>query len=257
MGLRIVDGEVIVDHAESDHLNTGIIGNPTQLQLRGLAIHCVFQRKHNSAKAARDRDTKVLGDNCPLIYALKGKDGLTVSRSSIKALNSNIPTLLDIIAGKIAGDVDVILPMPSSSDLANILARRLAKRGGLDFRSDVLVKASNLAASARAKSLTTPGNRTLSYKTANRLKAAIRALHASHSAPYSAKDVRTDLRQYFDPLRLAPNAPKFPAGTRLLLVDDLLATGETLMAAQNVIVATGLAAASNAVTWFGPVRELS
>ena len=254
MGLKIVDGEVIVDHHENAHLNTGINGNPTEIPFRGMTVHCVFQRLFHSAKEARDRHTRSLGDNCPLIYALKGKDGLSVSITSIKLLNASIPVLVDTISAKVFDKVDVVVPMPSSSDLAKILARRIARRNSLVMRTDLLVKSSNLQASVRAKALTAPGNRALSYGEANELKVIVRNLHRTAAAPYAAKEVKTRFRKYFDPLKLSPAVEQYPEGTRFLLVDDLMATGETLLAAQELLTGAGGAEALHAVTWFSPVR---
>ncbi len=259
VGLRILDGEVIVDHAENDHLNTGTDGNPVELPFRGMTVHSAFERRRISAKMARNRTAKLQGDNCPLIYALKGLDDLTVSHTSIKRLNDSIPVVLDVIGAKVLHQIDVIVPMPSSSGLAVMLARRLWRRmalqSGSQLRTDVLVKSTNLQASARAKGLTAPGNNAIAYGEANELKAIIRTLHATFAAPYAAKEVKTRFRKYFDPLQLAPNVQPFAAGTRLLLVDDLMATGETLVAATELLTAHGTCIVQHAVTWFSPLGE--
>jgi len=259
VGLRIVDGEVIVDHAENDHLNTGTEGNPIELSFRGMTVHSVFGRRRISAKMARNRTAKLQGDNCPLIYALKGLDELTVLRTSVKRLNDSIPVILDVIEAKVLHQIDVIVPMPSSSGLALILARRLwrrmASQNGTQLRTDIIVKSTNLQASARAKGLTAPNNKALAYKEANELKAIIRTLHATSAAPYAAKEVKTRFRKYFDPLQLAQGIAPVAAGTRFLLVDDLMATGETLVAAIGLLTAGGTCTVDHAVTWFSPLGE--
>lgn len=259
VGLRIVDGEVIVDHAENDHLNTGTEGNPVESLFRGLTVHSVFERRRISAKMARNRIAKLQGDNCPLIYALKGLDDLTVSHTSIKRLNDSIPAILDLIGPKVLHEVDVIVPMPSSSGLALMLARRLLRRMALpnsaQLRTDILIKSTNLQASARAKGLTAPNNKALPYKDANELKAILRTLHTAFAAPYAAKEVKTKFRKYFDPLQLAQGLTPIAAGTRFLLVDDLMATGETLVAATELLTAGGSCTVQHAVTWFSPLGE--
>jgi len=75
LGLRVENNVVVVDHAMNEHLLTTAEGNPSEDTVEELRVISVFQRRFNSAKLARKRDEKVIGDNCPLIYALKGKDG--------------------------------------------------------------------------------------------------------------------------------------------------------------------------------------
>ncbi|CAN7610531.1 hypothetical protein [Devosia sp. LjRoot3] len=255
MGLVVIDGEVIVDHGVSDHLNTAIEGNPTQVNLRGMTVHCTFQRRYLSAKTAKGVDDRVPGDNCPLIYALKGADGLRVSHSSIRALNAHAPTILAAISEVLAGQIDAIVPMPSSSALARILAKRLARMTGISVQEGIFLKSNNAQAMIRAQTLTTSGNKTLSYAQVQELRPLLRWMHRNADLPYAAKNIKTRLRGFFDPLQLAPGFAPQMQSARYLLVDDLLATGETLVAARSLITAHNLGSVDRAVAWFGPVRE--
>lgn len=255
MGLVVIDGEVIVDHGVSDHLNTAIEGNPTKVNLRGMTVHCAFQRKYLSAKKAKGVDDRLPGDNCPLIYALKGADGLRVSHSSIRALNAHAPTILAAISEMLAGQIDAIVPMPSSSALARILAKRLARLTGISVQEGLFVKSSNAQAMLRAKALTANGNKTLRYAQVRELKPLLRKMERNPDQPYAVKNIKTSLRGFFDPIQLAPAFAPQMASVRYLLVDDLLATGETLVAARSLITAHNLGSVDRAVTWFGPVRE--
>ncbi|TCR76686.1 hypothetical protein [Rhizobium sp. BK376] len=148
MGLRIEGNVVIVDHDITEHLATTAEGNPTRDDLDDFTVFSVFQRKRTSAKQARQRETRVLGDNCPLIYALKQRDGLSVGLSSIKLLNAHIPTILDAVVGHLEGQFDSIVPMPSSSPLALILAKRLSRLSKRPYFKGVFLKATNAQASA-------------------------------------------------------------------------------------------------------------
>lgn len=256
MGLTVIDGEVIVDHSVTDHLNTTGQGNPTQVNLRGMTVHCTFQRRYRSAKTARGVDERVPGDNCPLIYALKGKDDLRVSHSSIRALNAHAPTILAAISDLLSGQIDIIVPMPSSSALALILAKRLSRLTGVAVQEGIFVKSSNTQAMIRAQDLSAKGNKTLSYSQVREMRPLLRWMARNGDQAYAAKNIKTGLRGFFDPIQLAPGFVPQIKDDRFLLVDDLLATGETLVAARSLITVHNLGSVERAVTWFGPVREL-
>lgn len=257
MGLRIVGREVIVDHAVSANLNTGVDGNPTHVIISGLTVHCVFQRKRQSAKNGRDRDSRMIGDNCPLIYALKGLDDLSVSIGSIKRLNLSIPLILTSIAQAIVGQVDVIVPMPSSSPLALMLAKRLARFTGVPVENTIFVKSTNFQALRRADAMTAQGVMHLDYKEERQVKEVIKGLRKNLHEGFLSKNVGTPLRKHFDPLQITPGYLRPAADTRFLLVDDLLSTGETLCAAKALLNAEGFSEVSKGVTWFGPVKKPS
>ncbi len=71
MGLIIKELCVIVDHDCPEWLITQPEGNPTIDYTNGLKIYAIFKRQFLSGKRRRNRKQRQLGDNCPLIYALK------------------------------------------------------------------------------------------------------------------------------------------------------------------------------------------
>lgn len=260
MGLRIdnATNEVIVDHAVQEHLHTTDSGNPVRgAVVGGMHVDSIFRRKKASGKMQRDRSTRFLGDNCPLIYALKQKEGLWVSRSSIKALNVYMPQIVSDVCIPLNGQVTCIVTIPSQYPLVEILAKRISKHLGVPVLSGVLRKSTFLQASRRAEALL--GNRGalaaagLSRRDETRLRNVMKEGMRQAAAPYSSKDVKTHLRQHFDPLRLAGGGALPSPHDRVLLVDDLLATGETLLAAAALLQARGIGHVYRAVTWFSKV----
>ncbi|MBL1804852.1 hypothetical protein ELE38_31540, partial [Klebsiella pneumoniae] len=84
MGLNLQGYHVTIDHSHRHWLITTPEGNPTRERVGNLTIYSMFRRQKAPASLNRDRKQRKLGDNCPLIYALKGKEGLTTDFSSIK-----------------------------------------------------------------------------------------------------------------------------------------------------------------------------
>ncbi len=85
MGFRVDEKRIV--HLEPDTNEFGdtrIEKNPTSTQTHcaqyPLIVHSLILRR------AGKRTNKAIGDNCPLIYALKGRDGLSVTYSSVKPM---------------------------------------------------------------------------------------------------------------------------------------------------------------------------
>lgn len=95
MGLVVQGNVVKVDHYNKEWLKTRPQGNPTKEEIDGLAVYSLFKRLLASAKSRR-KHRKIPGDNCPIIYALKGKDNLTTDISSIKKLRSSYDEIVRV-----------------------------------------------------------------------------------------------------------------------------------------------------------------
>lgn len=250
LGLLVSDNVVIVDHGVNEHMLTGVSGNPTEDRIDDLPVFSVFKRLFNSAKQSRDREQKLQGDNCPLIYALKGKDELAVRFSSIKSLNESIPAILSSITTQIDRHFDVILSMPSSSRLADILAKRISRMTGRPHIQNTFAKATNAQAMAHIADIRDSNPKNLSKKDASTLRNVLKVLRERPEELYTAKDVKTSVRKYFLPLVVAQLPSTFDDKTRVLLVDDLLSTGGTLICAHRLLVDSGVTSPHLCVTWF-------
>ena len=98
MGFKVIDNLVIVDHS----INHYAITTPTKkrspciytkknIDSLNLSIYSIFYR------SVIDRKLHKLGDNCPLLYALKGKQNLVVTKDSMKELKVPFYQILEIL----------------------------------------------------------------------------------------------------------------------------------------------------------------
>lgn len=248
---------VVVDHDVKEHLETTISGNPTKDWVGDLPVYGIFQRKLHSQKLARGRQSRVLGDNCPLIYALKGKDDLIVEFSSIKSLNESIPTIIQAVIDDLEGDFDAVVAMPSSSPLAAILAKRFSRASRKPLFCNMFSKATNAVAMATVAETLLHNPRALPKDDAVHVRNALKYLKTIDQEPYAAKNIKTQIRKYFTPLAINAVPAQFGPSARLLLIDDLLATGETLRAAHTFIGGLGMQGQHVAATWFSRVGKPS
>ena len=80
---------VTVDHSHNNFSVTTTEGNPTTAIFNGLSVTSILQR----TKGKRDKDS--LGDNSPMLYALKGIGDLSTTYSSVASLLPNCFNILD------------------------------------------------------------------------------------------------------------------------------------------------------------------
>jgi hypothetical protein len=229
MGLNINGDVVDVDHTHNQLLNTGRHGNPVVQYVppgKGeLVVYATFQRHKAPRSLARDRDNRSRGDNCHLLYALKGKDGLRTSFGAIRRLMLNFDAIVEDMVDQ-SGTYDAVIPMPSGHSISRQYAERLARRYGCNVHLGLFEKISKAFARQllEQSQLKSPDKRRI----ASRL--------GKDDGDFSLKDIPTGYREHFPPVTLRREL--LPAGcTRFLLADDLLSTGTTLLAARRQILA--------------------
>jgi hypothetical protein len=227
LGFYIQDNRVFVDHGIKDFGDTTDTHNPTSdvtpCTDYPMRVNSVFLRKHH-------RKDKAAGDNCPLIYALKKKRDLSVVYSGIKPLVHPLNSILSKFwtdCDQRGVSFDAVIPMPSSHKIAAILANRVALMRQVSVLADIFQKASS--ADIRA---IIDGNQDIPREAILNI---VRAINISNETgrSFSLSDVNTEYRRYIDPVKLQ----KLPAVNSILLVDDLFASGKTLIAAKNALFA--------------------
>ena len=253
MGLRLDGSTVVVDHAVKDHLYTGTYSNPSKYTVGDVDVISVYRRKKSSGVERRDRLAKRTGDNCPLIYALKRVDGLDVKVGSIKKLLEYMPAILDEVVEKLPKDFTHIVTIPSSHQLARILAKRIALRMNIPILDGLLEKSTCFEATMRADTLLKKSPKSVPREIEVALRNTVKNVRKTAKLPYSSKFTPVHIRNHFDPLKISPRATGFTEEAKVLLIDDLLASGETLVAANHLLKCLGLKANCQAVTWFGSV----
>lgn len=140
VGLNLQGYHVTIDHSHRHWLITTPEGNPTRERVGNLTIYSMFRRQKAPASLNRDRKQRKLGDNCPLIYALKGKEGLTTDFSSIKALSQSFNAILEAIAQAEPDGYDLIVSMPSAHNISHIVGKRFSRYFNAPHFKDLLRK---------------------------------------------------------------------------------------------------------------------
>ncbi len=224
MGLVVENHLVTVDHSVKEHLVTTVDGNPKISTTEcGLRVVSVFTRIKASAKGRRGRQQ--VGDNCHMLYALKRKDGLVTNLASVRLLAESGHQILSLIAEQMSADI--VVYMPSGYSLSKIMAKRCAGVFTAQLVSGVFRKTTKLEAYEMLRradlngDISTTEKQSLDY----RLK---------KSDGFSLKNIPVSYRHLFTPLCLDPG---FRGGIhgKVVLVDDLLASGRTLSVAANLI----------------------
>lgn len=220
-------GSVVVDHSTIDFGDTRIEKNPTSSKTlcrsNPLLVSSVIIR-HGSKRR------RVVGDNCPFIYGLKKKQNLFVGYNAMKTLLPAIDGILGKYASNKNGNnvsFDLIIPMPSSHSISSILARRVQRH----FPN------SKLFTTAFRKSTSDDIEQQLDQNSFNH-GARLNIMNAVNKAKesgeaFSLSDVKMDFRNLIAPLTQEQALPEV---NNILIVDDLFASGQTLVTAKNRIM---------------------
>jgi len=242
LGLVIEGNLVRVDHSVKEHLITNVEGNPKVSKTKcGLHVTSLFTRLKTSGKARRDRNH--IGDNCHMLYALKQKDGLVTDMRSIRLLIESGRQILASIAGQI--QADSVVYMPSGYAVSNIIGKRCARALGAQMFDGVFRKTSKLS----AYEMLDRADRNGDISTIDKKMLLFRL---RKSEVFSLKDIPIPFRGIFTPLHVHPGFTGDIHG-RVLLVDDLLASGQTLSVAAGLIRQMPNVAAVAAVCLFSDV----
>ena len=229
MGFEVKDdGFVMVNHDHNRFGNTDINGNPTKAQSScGLTVHSVFKRLPHKSKAPK---SELRGDNCPLIYALKGADGLYTEVTEVKKLIPPGKQILDTFISDKSEGYDLILPMPSNHSISLILARRVHK---------LLPKSSIIVTGLRKATVRQVFQQLKDNDLGHNANAAISKQlkkmeqDVGLDGLFSIKNIPTRYRRDLSPVVLTDALPD--VASRILLVDDLFSTGSTLFGARNLL----------------------
>lgn len=222
MGIDVTaDGKVAFNDAHQNLLSTDVSRNPTRATKHGLVVQSVFQRR-------RSRDQK--NDGNPLIYALKGKYGYTISRNEVRKFLAHFYAILEKCLAE--ADYDVIIPLPSSHPLNEIIARRVQRMlPEAELRSDCFEK-KTVSQVVTEIDPTAMGSKKVR-------QAAKQLIHDLGEMPanrlFAMKNVNNHkLREHINPLSIVGNLDGYP-NARVLLVDDLLSSGATMVGAHNLL----------------------
>lgn len=199
-------------------------------------VACIFRR----VKSRYDGD-----DGNPLVYAMKRKFGYKIGRSCLDEIEERID---QILPNAIAGFTPhIIVPIPSSAYLVTLFARRVA---ALRPNSQILVC---LAKNSVGRALATLPQ---VEEVPTRLQGDLKTLRnrwqkAPQGSHVEMKGVPTALREYVQSV-YGTNAVAGCAGKSVLIVEDSITTGTTVVSAHAAIMAAG-AVEARVVSLFSPL----
>ena len=214
---------VSINDQHENGVDTSVQGNPTRGRLKAVPLIHVFRR---NLKGRRQDD-----DGNPLIHALKGRRGFTITLFWEQQLMTRARHIL----GKVAEDLrgfDQCMPMPSSSPFCARFAAEVAQVAGAPLLPPTFLRKKRVGEVLQELAANPP-----------RLRPALKGpftsqLHAwqglDANADYQAKDVPLNLRYLVSPFALQGASPDI-TGQRILIVDDLFATGSSMLAVREIL----------------------
>lgn len=225
MGIDVTSSKVVTYNAGHERLvNTGTKNNPTIYRLSFCSVVCVFQRR---------KSKDVPGDGNPLIYALKGKHGYQITIHEIAKFLSNFYAIL--CASLANKSFDIVVPLPSAYAVTGVLAKRVSRHLNGAQILDRLIEKRTVGEVLAELINDPPAIDSIHRRELGALKASLKKQPAKGRL-FSMKDVDVKIRAYINPLKIVPSeAIKTTEPLRILLVDDLLATGSTMNAAAALL----------------------
>lgn len=215
-----------VDHSHNDFAVTTVDGNPITANYQGLSVTSIFKRTMN-------RRRKGVGDNSPILYAFKGMHGLRTQYGTVASLTANFYQILDKFLEQRGEGWDLIIPVPSSHQIANIVAKRVMREvSGATLEVSALRKVSAGQVKSQVRGLQIKSkdksqlgqyvNRFIKYNGVN--------------VDFQMKSI-TDpkLRKHINPVSFGSLNARTPP-MRVLLVDDMVTSGTSLNFARQAIV---------------------
>ena len=217
MGIDVSENKEVkfnCDHNQG--VSTCIRQNPTLKQIEKLNVHSVYSR--NLRGQARD-------DGNPLIYALKGLKAYQISKKEIFKFRHSFQSSLSKIINKLDA-IDYVIIIPSSTKIPNYVAKRISVKTGAQLVEGVFVKQTV--------------RNFLAFNFSNAPKRLHRDIKRQLSTwskipneEISLKKVSPKIRKYFPPLVLDSKFNLSLLDGNCILVDDLFASGSTLISARD------------------------
>lgn len=223
MGIDVSNNkEVTFNRHHQNLLDTSVEKNPVFTKINGVSVRSVYRRrKSNNQK----------NDGNPLIYAMKQKHGYTIStREVMKFLDSFYLILEKALDGF---EADIIVPLPSSHKINTIFSRRINRvLKNAEIRSGLFVKktTSEVVKELDLERISSKSVKREAQKLINDLS------KTPENSAFSMKDVSNHrVRKLINPLRFSGEEASIDPKAKILLVDDLLASGSSMKSAFNAL----------------------
>ncbi len=222
MGIDITDdNQILFNDTHQKLINTDIDFNPTSSVTYNITIHSIYRRVKTRGYHS---------DGNPLIYALKNQKGYKISKSELKKFLYSFRYILS----KLLQDksYDLILVLPSSSNIAKEVAQRVSRVLVEDLIVQDVFEKRSVGEVIDDIDITVIANK-------DRQKGIKRQLSKlqkiDRDRTFSMKNIPPKVREYFSPIKLQSKFD-FSSYKNILIVDDLLATGNSIRSARDIIL---------------------
>ena len=217
MGIDVTSNkEVKFNGDHNDGVSTCIRQNPTLNQIKNINVHSVFSRNLKGQER---------GDGNPFIYALKGLKKYQITNKELFKFRISFQSSLSQVIDKL-GTIDYIIIIPSSTKVPYYVARRIAVKTGAQLVEGVFVKQS-------VNSFLEFDLKNAPKKDQSEIKRQLSTWKKIPNEKISLKSVKPKIRKYFPPLALNSQFDVSLLQGNCILVDDLFASGSTLVSARD------------------------
>ena len=222
MGIDITNNnQILFNDTHQKLINTDINSNPTTSIVHNIVIHSIYKRLKTRSNQ---------GDGNPLIYALKNQKGYRISRNELKKFLYSFYYILNkLLQNK---SYDLILVLPSSSTVAKNVAKKVSKSLSNNLTVHDIFEKQSVSEIIEKIDISIVSNK-------NKLKELKHQLSKlqkmDKNKTFSMKNVPPKIREYFIPLKLKAKFD-FSHYKNILIVDDLLATGNSIKSARDIIL---------------------
>ncbi|MDO6719708.1 phosphoribosyltransferase family protein [Psychrosphaera sp. 1_MG-2023] len=224
MGIDICRAHTVsLNETHELRLVTGVNRNPVVSKKSGLEIKCVYRRtKHGDHER----------DGNPFIYALKGKRPYSITSKELFRFRPSFKQIIHKM--DIQTEVNFVLGMPSSHNVVTHFGNRVARKLGATYIDDYFAKQKIGDILANFDITAVHKNH---KKAVNNVLSKYEKLDPEQEI--SLKKIRNNIRHYFEPVKLNPSYENLEPNGHILLVDDLLSTGTTLLSAERLLKSQG------------------
>lgn len=232
MGLNVSQSKhTTFDDSHQRRVDTSLDKNPTMTIKNGLLVRHVFRRNKTGDK---DRDGN------PLIYALKGIHGYQIAPAVKHQFLERAAEIVRSFSHEL--DSELIVPLPSGSAFCAEFVAFLCQITGLRLHNaDFIRKRTIEEMLARHGGSLPEGINENILKAVKSQLAVWRRLNPGQLV--SMKQINPKIRHCFEPVTLSRDVSEL-AGRRVVLVDDLMATGASMTSASNLFRSFGCAVTS-------------
>lgn len=222
MGIDVSGTKVVsINDRHERGVDTSIDANPSYGRLKGLPLVHVFRRN----RMGNRRD-----DGNPLIHALKKRNGFSITPFWERTLMDRARSII-AKTEQLAG-FDYCLPIPSSSPFCGRFADLLSEQIGASVLAPDFVRKRSVGEMLeKAKTDPPPMRPGQKSAFASQLNTWEQMDFASE---YQAKLIDVKIRDLFSAFDIGGDPPDI-AGKRVLIVDDLFATGSSILSVRNIV----------------------